>query len=87
VSDLGQYERAILRALAEDGGFTTGHIAGTFVSPFGRSKRKHSSDVRAWLLSMKANGLVALMDNQKPAAWVATHAGTAALKRVARDGD
>lgn len=81
MSELGQYERPILEALAEDGGFTTGHIAATFRSPFNRSKREHSSDVRAWLLAMKNHGLVALMDDNKPAAWIRTRAGTNALKR------
>ncbi len=80
MSNLGTYERHILSAMGEDGGFTTGQIAATFASPFKRTKREHSSDVRAWLLSMKADGLVALLDNQKPAAWVRTKAGTRALK-------
>lgn len=77
MSELGQYELAILSALHEDGGFTTGQIAATFASPFNRTKREHSSDVRAWLDKMKMDGLVDLMDNQKPAAWIKTPAGAA----------
>ena len=82
--ELGQYERSILAALAEDGGFTTGQIAATFKSPFNRTKREHSSDVRAWLQAMKKSGLVDLMDNQKPAAWVRTADGTIAAAKGRR---
>lgn len=83
MSSLGQYERAILLALDEDGGFTTGHIAATFASPFNRTKREHSSDVRAWLDQMRKENLVALLDDERPAAWVRTRAGSFALKRRA----
>ena len=76
-----QYELPILLALREIGGFTTGHIAATFKSPFGRTKRQHSSDVRSWLLAMRLDGLVCNPDNQKPVIWERTKAGTAAIHR------
>ena len=76
-----QYEIPILKALNENGGFTTGYIAASFPSPFAhRSKREHSSDVRSWLLHMMGKGWVRPMDDQKPVCWTRTTAGTRAMK-------
>lgn len=75
------YEVPILEALSETGGFETGQVAKTFKSPFGRSNREHSSDVRAWLQVLKSNGLVDHLDQQKPVCWVRTRKGSRALKR------
>lgn len=77
-----QYEVPILRALDEHGGRTTGQVAALFASPFGRSKREHSSDVRAWLLKLKGLGLVVEGDDGKPTIWIRTAKGSAALSKV-----
>lgn len=73
------YEKPILRKLSEMGGFTTGQIARSFASPFGRTTREHSSDVRAWLVQLKAKGLVSLIDDQKPSCWYRTAMGSKVL--------
>ena len=51
-----------------------------FVSPFNRTKRQHSGDVRSWLLDMEKRGLVKRMDDQKPVCWLRTKAGTRWLR-------
>lgn len=78
------YEENILVALDERGGFTTGKVAKTFESPFKRSVREHSSDVRSWLLDMRERGLVSPMDDQRPICWVRTSLGSATLRRLQR---
>lgn len=84
---MNKYEMAILAALDERGGFTTGKIAKTFESPFKRSVREHSSDVRSWLLDMRERGLVSPLDNEKPICWVRTSLGSATLRRLQRKED
>ena len=74
------YERPILMALSEDSGRLTGQIANTFSSPFRRSLRQHSSDVRAWLIEMEKRGLVKRLDDQNPVAWMRTKRGSKELK-------
>lgn len=79
------YEIKILSALSEDGGRLTGQIARTFPSPFNRTTRQHSGDVREWLMAMKKEGFVRLMDNQKPDAWLRTAKGTKYFKRYQKE--
>ena len=78
MSDLLSHEREILEFLAEDGGFITRDVA-RHVTFFGHNARTHSGAVRSWLMGLKRRGLVDFLDEQKPAAWVRTAAGTAAL--------
>jgi hypothetical protein len=85
---LSSYEREILESLAEDGGFITKDVA-RHVTFFGHNARTHSGAVRSWLAGLKKRGLVDLIDDQKPAAWKRTAAGTAAIfheVRGAADG-
>lgn len=75
---LSPHEREILEALAEDGGFITKDVAKQ-VTFFGHNARTHSGAVRSWLSGLKRRGFVDLLDDQKPAAWKRTPAGTAAI--------
>ena len=67
---LNSYHKKILARLDTHGGFTTGQIAKQVTPMFGHNRRTHSAAVRAWLLELKAAGLVCEMDNQKPVCWV-----------------
>lgn len=71
---------AVLRALDEDGGFTTGEAARRSGVSFGHNNHTRSGAVRAWLLHMQKEGLVRPLDNQKPVAWVRTSLGSRELK-------
>lgn len=75
---LSEREHEILEALAEDGGFITKDVA-RHVTMFGHSAHTHSGAVRSWLVDLRKRGLVDLIDDQKPAAWKRTPAGTAAI--------
>ncbi len=67
----------ILDLLDERGGYVTGQIAqkldpGSYAADARRTTRR----VRNQLLRLQSSGLVAYLDNEKPACWVRTKAGT-----------
>lgn len=71
-------DRAILNALAEEGGFCTKDLAKMLPRDFG--PRAHWSQwVSSRVRLLEKAGLVARMDTQKPIAWLRTAAGTDAL--------
>lgn len=72
------YEREILEALNESGGFTTGQVA-RHVTMFGSNARQHIGAVRSWLMGLKKRGLVDFLDDQKPVCWIRTATGSATL--------
>lgn len=78
---LDDRDYALLKALSEDGGFTTGHVAERAGINFGGlNRRMRSGAVRSWLMNLKRAGLVDFLDGEKPVCWIRTAAGTAALE-------
>lgn len=75
---LSDADQKILAALDERGGTLTGDVARQ-ASPWGHPQRIESAWVRNHLLALQARGLVTQLDGQKPACWLRTPAGTAAL--------
>lgn len=76
---LSQRDYNILDKLAEDGGFTTRHVARrAWVS----CDRRGSAECRQSLLYLQREGYVGPMDDQKPIAWVRTPKGTEALNKA-----
>lgn len=71
---------AILEALSEDGCWLTGQVSKRVKISYGGTNRQRSAAVREWLLRLKAEGLVALGDDQKPDVWKRTPAGTTILQ-------
>ena len=69
----------LLAVLDEQGGITTGQVSERASFSYGGTKRQRSGAVRFWLMRLKANGLVTLMDDQKPDCWIRTPAGTVAV--------
>ena len=77
---LTSHTKAILEALDEDGGFTTGLISERAkIAYASNNRRARSHAIRSWLIGLMKDGYVELLDNQKPDCWKRTTAGTAAL--------
>lgn len=76
---LSQSDYNILDKLAEDGGFTTHHVAR---HAWTSCDRRGSAECRQALLYLQKEGYVAPMDDQKPVAWKRTPKGTAALEKA-----
>jgi hypothetical protein len=76
---LREVERKILGVLDEVGGFVVKDIRKRAKICFGSNAHQESGAIRAWLMDLHRAGLVEQIDEQKPAAWRRTAAGTAAL--------
>jgi hypothetical protein len=76
---LGRRDYLILDKLAEDGGFTTRHVAR---NAWTSCDRRGSAECRQALLYLQREGYVAPLDDQKPVAWVRTTKGTEALEKA-----
>lgn len=78
---LTDLQSAILRVLDLDGGYTISRISERVDHPYCEfNKRQRSGAIRSNLSCLLKQGLVRLLDNEKPAAWCVTPAGRAALK-------
>lgn len=78
---LSDGQLSILRVLDEQGGFTTRLISKTADTTYVRGfPRQRSAAIRSWLIEMRREGLVDLLDCIKPDAWIRTPAGTEALR-------
>lgn len=71
--------RALLEVLDEGCGLMTGQVSRRAKFSYGGNARMRSGAVRSWLNNLKAEGLVDLLDDQKPVCWKRTPAGTRAL--------
>ena len=82
---LCEIERKILEVLPVGAGIETGQVARRVDEyRYARAGRQFSKLIRPWLVKLKAEGFVELLDDQKPDCWMRTEAGTKALNSKAR---
>lgn len=84
-SSTGDRHLDILNLLDEHGGFVTGQIAQRLdPESYATDARRAARRVRNQLLMLRNSGLVAYLDDEKPACWVRTKAETRHYEENAR---
>lgn len=77
-------DAVVLAQLDEAGGITTRQVAEA-VRGNGGNMRKHSALMRCHLVDLKKRGLAALLDDQKPDAWIRTKRGSEMLREMGEE--